>query len=73
MAKSTRQDSQGGPQRANPAALAPEDAARLLSNVGGTRVEVADIEADLDAGAPRNSDGTINLVHYVAWLVGQVG
>ncbi len=32
----------------------------------GVRLEV--IEADLEAGAPRNADGTINLVHYAAWL-----
>jgi hypothetical protein len=27
------------------------------------------IRADLAAGAPVNTDGTINLVHYAAWLV----
>jgi hypothetical protein len=26
-------------------------------------------QADVDAGAPTNGDGTINLVHYAAWLV----
>jgi hypothetical protein len=28
-----------------------------------------DDRADIDAGAPTNADGTINLVHYAAWLV----
>jgi hypothetical protein len=27
------------------------------------------LEADLAVGAPANPDGTINLVHYAAWLV----
>ena len=26
------------------------------------------LRADLAAGAPTNPDGTINLVHYAAWL-----
>jgi hypothetical protein len=26
------------------------------------------VKADLAAGAPANADGTINLVHYAAWL-----
>jgi len=27
------------------------------------------LRADLDAGALASGDGTINLVHYTAWLV----
>ena len=50
-------------------ALTVEAAADLLSRAGGEAVTAADIEADLAAGAPANSDGTINLVHYAAWLV----
>ncbi len=53
----------------NPAALPVADAARLLSAAGGTRVTAEMIQADLGAGAPTNADGTINLVHYAAWLV----
>jgi hypothetical protein len=53
----------------NPAALTPEDAARLLTRVGGQAVTVEMLHADRKAGAPRNADGTINLVHYAAWLV----
>jgi hypothetical protein len=28
-----------------------------------------EIELDIVSGAPANADGTINLVHYAAWLV----
>ncbi|MSQ96814.1 MAG: hypothetical protein EXR98_19985 [Gemmataceae bacterium] len=53
----------------NPNALTPADAARLLSKAGGKTVLADLIEADLADGAPTNADGTINLVHYAAWLV----
>ena len=53
----------------NPTALSVVDAARLLSAAGGQRVTAETIQADIDAGAPTNDDGTINLVHYAAWLV----
>ena len=53
----------------NPTALPVADAARLLSAAGGTRVTAEILQADIDAGAPANADGTINLMHYAAWLV----
>jgi len=55
--------------RLNPAALSIGDAARVLSRVGAAPVTVDMLEADVAAGAPANADGTINLVHYGAWLV----
>lgn len=53
----------------NPAALPLADAARLLSAAGGQRITVDMLEADRVVGAPANADGTLNLVHYAAWLV----
>ena len=53
----------------NPTALPVAEAARLLSAVGGQAVTVEMLEADVAAGAPTNADGTLNLVHYSAWLV----
>jgi hypothetical protein len=53
----------------DPNRLTPEQAARLLSAAAKVRVPVEQITADLEAGAPRNPDGTINLVHYAAFLV----
>ena len=46
----------------NPMALTAEEAARMLD------IPREWVEEDLEAGAPRNPDGTINLVHYAAWL-----
>jgi hypothetical protein len=57
----------------NPAALSVADAARMLARVGGFGVTEAMVRADVEAGAPTNADGTINLVHYAAWLVAEEG
>jgi hypothetical protein len=59
--------------RLNPNALSVGNAARLLSRVGGERVTEEMLRNDLDASAPTNADGMINLVHYAAWLVKEMG
>jgi hypothetical protein len=61
------------PTPLNPSAMTITDAARLLSAVGGASISEATIRADLEAGAPANADGTLNLVHYAAWLVKEMG
>jgi hypothetical protein len=55
--------------RLNPAALGVADAARVLTRMGGKPVTEEMLRADIDAGAPTSANGTINLVHYAAWLV----
>lgn len=57
----------------NPTALPLADAARLLSRAGGQPIGVALLEDDVAAGAPTNADGTLNLVHYAAWLLKEMG
>jgi hypothetical protein len=61
------------PPGANPNALSPADVARMLSRVGGQPVTMAMLEADIATGAPTNADGTLNLLHYAAWLVKEMG
>ncbi len=58
-----------GMSRLNPAALGVADAALVLTRIGGKPVTEEMLRADIDAGAPTNASGTINLVHYAAWLV----
>ncbi len=53
----------------NPGALAIGDAVRMLSKVGGQSITESMLQDDLAMGAPTNANGTINLVHYAAWLV----
>lgn len=57
----------------NPNALSLPDAAKLLSRASGQLVTVEMLQADIAAGAPTNSNGTINLVHYAAWLLKEMG
>jgi hypothetical protein len=57
----------------NPNALTLANAARLLTRAGGQAVTLEMLQADLADGAPANADGTINLVHYAAWLVREMG
>ena len=56
-------------QTLNPQALRLADAARVLSASGSAPVTVEMLQADVADGAPTNADGTLNLVHYAAWLV----
>ena len=57
----------------DPTSLTIEDLARVLKASGSTRATVEVLRADLDVGAPANADGTVNLVHYAAWLVKEMG
>lgn len=56
-------------QPVNPTSLSIEDMSRLLSAAGSRKVTVAQVQADIDAGAPVGTDGRMNLVHYAAWLI----
>ncbi len=49
-------------------ALDAETLCELLNRSGGS-VTPEMIRDDVRAGAPANPDGTLNLVHYTAWLV----
>lgn len=71
MTESNAPGRQGGPL--NPQALRLEDMARLLSAAGPKAVTMEMLQADIAAGAPSNVDGTMNLVHYVAWLLKEAG
>lgn len=61
--------------RLNPNALTPGQLALVLSQGSANRWRVTEeeIRADSAAGAPTNSDGTIHLVTYCAWLIRERG
>jgi len=52
----------GGPGAVNPSALTVAQLARMLGVPEDT------IRRHLASGAPASADGTVNLVHYAAWL-----
>lgn len=62
------EESSGNP-RIDPQAITLANASRLLSAMGFGGVTEDMVAQDLDAGAPTNADGTINLIHYAAWLI----
>ena len=55
--------------KVNPHSLSIEEVSRLLSAAGGKRITPEQIRADVEAGAPVERDGRINLVTYTAWLM----
>jgi hypothetical protein len=58
----TQNDTMTAKHAINPAALSPETAAKML----GLPLEV--VQKHIREGAPVGPDGTINLIHYSAWL-----
>lgn len=50
-------------------ALTKEQLIELLTKVGSSTISAESLDADIAQGAPVNEDGTINLIHYAAWLI----
>ena len=50
-------------------ALQPEMLVDVLRRAGSRMITAETLAADFEAGAPRNEDGTVNLIEYAAWLV----
>jgi hypothetical protein len=57
----------------DPNRLAPDQAAKILSAAAKIHIPVEQILEDRTHGAPCNADGTINLMHYAAWLLKEMG
>lgn len=51
----------------SPNALTVEQLAQVLSAAAQRRVQVEHIQADIEAGAPTNADGTLSVLDYTAW------
>jgi len=56
----------------DPTRLTIEQTARLLTSAYRQQVPPVHVEEDIESGAPTNADGTINLVHYTAWLLSEM-
>jgi hypothetical protein len=56
----------------HPQHLRLEDLAKILSAFGPMPVTVEMLQEDIDDGAPVNPDGTMNLVHFAAYLAQNV-
>ncbi len=63
----------GTSEPVDPARLTIAQTAKVLSAAFRERIPAEQIAADIGAGAPTNSDGTINLVNYTAWQAKEMG
>lgn len=54
-------------------ALPREKLVLLLQQAGSRTISAETLAADLEAGAPQNPDGTVNLIAYAAWLARRTG
>lgn len=45
------------------------DLAKLLKRAGSRFISEDAIKNDIESGVPVNADGSVNLIHYTAWLV----
>ena len=50
-------------------ALQPEMLVNLMKQAGSRLISAETLAADFAAGAPKNEDGTVNLIEFAAWLV----
>ena len=50
-------------------ALQPDMLVNILRRAGSRTISAESLAADFEAGAPRNEEGTVNLIEYAAWLV----
>jgi hypothetical protein len=57
----------------DPNRMTIEQAAKILSAAAKIRIPVEQVAADIESGAPHNSDGTISLIQYAAWIVKEMG
>ena len=62
----------GKREHLNPNAMTVAQAAELFSKLARRRIPASHITEDIDAGAPTNPDGTLNVLHYAAWLLGEM-
>ena len=56
------------PAENRPDSLTIPQLAKLLTSAAGKTISASMLAADVKAGAPVKDDGTLNLVHYAAWL-----
>ena len=50
-------------------ALKPDQLVDVLVKSGFRDMTLELLHSDFELGAPRNPDGTVNLIHYMAWIL----
>jgi hypothetical protein len=57
----------------DPASLNIENLVKVLRASGSNEITEEKVQTDIDEGLPVNADGSINLIHYAAWMVKEMG
>ena len=53
-------------------ALTPEQVVDVLVKSGFRGMTLELLHSDFEAGAPRNANGSVNLIHYMAWILKEI-
>ena len=53
-------------------ALTPDQVVDVLVKSGYRGMTLELLHSDFDAGAPRNADGTVNFISYMAWILKEI-
>ena len=53
-------------------ALTPEQVVDVLIKSGYRDMTLELLHSDFDAGAPRNADGSVNFISYMAWILKEI-
>ena len=53
----------------NPRSLQKEMVVKALQAAGSRTITLESLNADIEAGAPVNEDGTIDIITYAAWIL----
>ena len=53
-------------------ALTPDQVVDVLVKSGFRGMTLELLHSDFDAGAPRNANGSVNLIHYMAWILKEI-
>ena len=53
----------------DPNSMTAKQAALLFSKLARRRIPAEQVQADIDAGAPTDENGRLNVLTYAAWLL----
>ena len=53
--------------------ITKEDFVTAMRRSGSRTITLERLNEDIEAGAPVNADGTVNILKYVAWVAREIG
>ena len=53
--------------------ITKEDFVTAMRRSGSRTITLERLDEDIEAGAPVNADGTVNILNYVAWVAREIG